>query len=149
MLYKTDEHSNLFNASLYNILTRVSDLNVIVSVAGIASLKSRDTLSTGLQGSLPNNQWQLEVENWYGATLADLQRFTVEYATGPIDPALLPILQRPQTESERQLCHSVVSISPFSLFKFKRRFCIRRSTDTMRYYRKFGVTLSLRIVFLA
>jgi hypothetical protein len=117
-LWQTDEHKALFNASVYNILTDVSDLRDIAAVAGIASLKAREILQDGLQGPLPNNQWQREVENWYGATLAQLQRTTVKYATGPTEPALLQILERPQTEGERRLCRSVVS-SPFP-FPFPR-----------------------------
>ena len=112
-LWQIDEQRNLFGPLLDNILPHVSDVRAIVSVAGIASLKARDKLYNGFQGSLPNNQWQLEVENWYGATLADLQRLTVEYASGPIEPALLQILKRPQTKNEHQLCHSVVSIFIF------------------------------------
>lgn len=121
-LWQIDGQRNLFDAFLNNVVNRISDLNSIVSVAGIASLKARDSLSNGVQGSLPNNQWQLEVENWYGAILADHQRLTVEYATGPSESALLQILKRPQTEGERQLCHSVVSISTIFFFKIERHF---------------------------
>lgn len=122
-LWRTDGHGDLFNTSIFNILPSVADLRGVVSVAGIASLKARDTLQDGLQGPLPNNQWQLEVENWYGATLADLQRMTVEYATGPTEPALLQVLERPQTEGERRLCHSVVSsLSPLFFPRLKDAF---------------------------
>lgn len=121
-LWQTDGQRSIFDAWLKNIWFSVSSISSITSVAGIASLKARDSLAFGLQGSLPNNQWQLEVENWYGASLADLQKWTVEYATGPIEPALLQILKRPQTEGEHQLCQNVVSVSTFSLFRIKRRF---------------------------
>jgi hypothetical protein len=122
-LWQTDEQKALFNASVYNILDAIGDLEDIVAVAGIASLKARELLQSGLQGSLPNNQWQREVENWYGATLAELQRQTVNYATGPTEPALLQVLERPQTEGERRLCRSVVSSpSPFPFPRLKDAF---------------------------
>ena len=92
---------------------------MLISAVGITSLKAREKLFSGIQGPLPNNQWQIEVENWYSTTLADLQRLTIEYAAGPADPALLQVLERPQTETERQLCHSVVSIFIPFLSKLK------------------------------
>lgn len=114
-LWQTDGQRDLFNAFINGIFLDISDLRETVSVAGIASLTARESLQDGLQGPLPDKQWQLEVENWYGATLADMQRATVEYATGPIDPALLQFVERPQTKSERQLCDNVVTLSLSSL----------------------------------
>lgn len=71
-LWRTDEQRALFNASVYNILTNVDDLRGIISTAGIASLNARYLLADGVQGSLPTDQWQVEVGNWYAATLAKL-----------------------------------------------------------------------------
>lgn len=121
-LWQIHDHRSLLDVWLEDVMIFAVDVHNIVSVAGIASLKARDTLSGGLQGPLLNNQWQVEVENWYGAILAGFQKRTVDYATGPTEPALLQILQRPRTESERQFCQNVVSVFFFILFIVERLF---------------------------
>jgi hypothetical protein len=37
------------------------------------------------QAALPNNQWTIEVSSWFGISLVALQRFVVDYASGPSD----------------------------------------------------------------
>ena len=120
-LWSTDEQKGFFDAWLNNVWIEVSDISIVIFIAGIAFLKTRDTLANGFQSLLFNNQWQLEVENWYDAILIDLQRLTVQYATDSIDSVLLQIMVQSQTGGEHQLCHSVVSISAFLLFSFERR----------------------------
>jgi hypothetical protein len=113
-LWRTDEQREFFNTSSNQILKVASGLVEIVSMTGISSLTARQGLANGMQGPLPSNQWQLEVENWFGATMADLQRATLEHVTGPTEPAMLQFLERPQTHQERLVCRSLVSSpSPF------------------------------------
>lgn len=64
------------------------DPTSFVASIGITSLTSRYGLAAGIQGPLPDNQWQLDVEHWFKGSLAQLQQDTVEYATGPPDPAI-------------------------------------------------------------
>lgn len=116
-LWRTNEQRKIFNISSNAILSDADGLYEMVSVTGISSLIARHSLFVGVQDQLPNNQWQLEVENWYGATLADLQRTTVEYVTGPNDPVIFRYLQRPQTGEEHLMCRSLVSS-----FSFQSRF---------------------------
>lgn len=123
-VWQTDEQRHFFNASFNKILYAGTDISTLVSVAGITSLKARDKLFSDIQGPLPNNQWQVEVENWYDATLADLQRLTVEYATDFVERILLQLLRRSHTENEHQLCHNVVSIFNFFFFKVETSFLI-------------------------
>lgn len=108
-LWRTNKQREFFNISSDSILKDAGDLHDIVMYMGISSLIARRGLTRGFQGSLPNNQWQLEVENWFTTTLADLQRVTVEYATGPTDPAVFPLLKRAQTDQEQLMCRSLVS----------------------------------------
>lgn len=121
-VWQTDEQRNFFNASFNNILFGISDTSYLVAAAGITTLKTRDNLFFGIQNPLSHNQWQLKIENWYDATLTNLQKLRVEYATVLTKSALLQVLERPQTENERQLCHNVVSIFTFSLSKLKYLF---------------------------
>ena len=112
--WQTVEQREFFNASS-NQIFHADGLLEIVTVAGISSLTAREVLQAGRQGPLPSHQWQLEVENWFGATLADLQRVMVEYVTGPTDPAMFPLMERTMTENARRVCRSLVSShSPFT-----------------------------------
>jgi hypothetical protein len=79
-------------------------IDTTVSIIGTAALQSRSTLIGGMQWFIPDNQWELEVENLFKVTLASLQRSVVDQAMGPADPALLPILRRPNTPEEQKVC---------------------------------------------
>lgn len=45
----------------------------VVKMRGSQSLTSKISLLHGIQGSLPDNQWQLDVQNWFETSLAYLQ----------------------------------------------------------------------------
>ncbi|KAI0469235.1 hypothetical protein F4859DRAFT_505535 [Xylaria cf. heliscus] len=83
-----------------------ADIRTIVRQIGIASLTARFGLQSTVQGPLPNNQWQKEVQNWFYASLSTLQRLFVDVAAGPIDSRLDPWLSRPNSTEEDFLCHS-------------------------------------------
>ena len=53
------------------------------SVTSEASLQAYNSLFQDSQGSLPNNQWQIEVTSWFNIALAKLQANVVQYASGP------------------------------------------------------------------
>ena len=117
-LWRTDKQREFFNTSSSSILSGAGGLVEIVQFTGISSLISRHGLVNGYQVSLPSNQWQLEVENWFGTTMADLQRATIEYVTGPADPAMFRLLNRPKTDEEHLLCRSLVSCFFLIFFVF-------------------------------
>lgn len=129
-LWQTEEQRRFFNAASTQIVNNAGGLTEIVTFTGITSLLARHSLANSMQGPLPSNQWQLEVENWFGATMADLQRAAVEYATGSIDQELSRFLKKPQTYEEHLLCRSLVShfflsplsFSPFSISEKEARF---------------------------
>lgn len=126
-LWQTDKQREFFNTSSNSILRAAGGLIEIVGLTGISSLLARHGLVNGIQGPIPSNQWQLEAENWFGATMADLQRVTVEYVTGPTDPAMFRFLDRPQAEEEHLMCRSLVSclflfLFLISLSPFQSRF---------------------------
>ncbi|KAL0259681.1 hypothetical protein SLS55_005418 [Diplodia seriata] len=79
---------------------------VIASDLGASALTSRYGLELGCQGPLPANQWQLEMEHWFKAELARLQANFVEYATGPLDPAMRQWLVPQQSAADRYFCHN-------------------------------------------
>jgi hypothetical protein len=98
---------NLFiNASEYTGRT-VSD---VVTVGGPLALLAHYTLDSlaGVQVHLPDDQWQLEVSDWFNTILALVQRWTVDVVVGYTDPALKDFIVRPSSEDQRRGCRSQV-----------------------------------------
>ena len=93
-----------FNWSTLTIENTAPGIDTILAIIGTAVLQSRSTLSAGIQSFIPDNQWELEVESLFKVTLASLQKLVVDQATGPADPALLPILTRPNTTEQQKVC---------------------------------------------
>ncbi|KAK7709700.1 hypothetical protein SLS57_008605 [Botryosphaeria dothidea] len=71
---------------------------------GIASLTSRYSLQGSMQGPLPDNQWQLDLEHWFTGALSLLQSRAVEYATGPSEPAMQKWIIPPKDDAQRYFC---------------------------------------------
>jgi hypothetical protein len=60
-----------------------------VTGRGASALKAQSTVFGGAgllqMAPLPNNQWQVELSNWFAVCLATLQQYLVEKASGPTD----------------------------------------------------------------
>ncbi|OIW34366.1 hypothetical protein CONLIGDRAFT_688166 [Coniochaeta ligniaria NRRL 30616] len=85
------------------------------------ALLSRKTLIQGMQGPLPDNQWQLEVEFWHNTIVALWQLLFVEAVRGPPSGGIYDTWSsEPETDMERLLCRSQKirnsNYSSFSLF---------------------------------
>lgn len=115
-LWQTESQKALFNWSASAIMWTSMSMPRPLKTLGKSSLLSRYSLSNGIQGSLPDNQWQKEVEHWFTVILADLQRVVVEAATGPMDIAINPFLVRSQISEEHLRCRSQVSSIFYLLF---------------------------------
>ncbi len=74
-----------------------------------AALEARYAMMNGLQGPLPPNQWQREIEGWFKTTLAHAQRAVLELAMGPLDPKQTARWCRRRRLKSRLLCRSQVS----------------------------------------
>lgn len=111
-LWDNDRQRALFNWTASAILQNSMAFNDVITDLGVTALTARTKMSANLQGPLPDNQWQLEVEHWFTSALADLQRMAIELATGPFDQKLTPFLQRPQIAEEQLLCRSQVNLVP-------------------------------------
>ena len=81
-------------------------LEDVIKLLGTSSLLARNSKFRSIQGFLPSDQWILEVENWNEIILADMQRLALEFATGPSDPVVLPILIPPNGSYQEHLCHN-------------------------------------------
>ncbi|KAI0185692.1 hypothetical protein EV127DRAFT_502343 [Xylaria flabelliformis] len=100
-----------------------SRLDPAVTTLGSHSLASERSLTAGIQGPLPDDQWQLDVGNWWNISLSLLQASLVDTANGPVEPALERIKmnatnvgQKPLCENQKILSTSYISFSLFGLY---------------------------------
>lgn len=59
------------------------NINDVIASLRISALTSRFNLGEAIQGYLPDNQWQLDVEYWHNISLAALQGNMIDQAVGP------------------------------------------------------------------
>lgn len=59
--------------------------DVIVNFLGSQALTSKQSLSSGVQAPIPDNQWQLDVEYWFAVSLASLQQRFIDTVAGLSD----------------------------------------------------------------
>lgn len=79
---------------------------------GSESLLARQSLNQGIQGLLPDDQWQREMTAWWATALAGLQAFFVETAAGVNYPGLEEYRGYEPVESyEKNMCTNQASLS--------------------------------------
>ena len=78
----------------------------------LASSYIQDNLSPGL----PNDQWELEVKNWFATSLTALQLFTAQYVTGYEQPSLNKYVTAPSKENKWMCTNQMVQRDRFSSF---------------------------------
>ncbi|KAN0073231.1 hypothetical protein V8E54_008451 [Elaphomyces granulatus] len=114
-LWQDPTQQAYFNWSTFFIGNVISpSIPTIVNTIGPGVLQSRSTLFLGRQPFIPDNQWELDMENFFKVMLASLQRLVVDQATGPADPALLPTVAQPNI-TEQQKADSYTSINLLGL----------------------------------
>ncbi len=86
--------------------------NIPLRVLGVQVLTARNQHNGPLIGSLPDKQWQLEVQHWHATAMAHLQGQFLESIVGPTNPKLTPLVRRPNTTVEKQLCAN--QVRPFT-----------------------------------
>lgn len=85
-------------------------ISEVIYALSSQSLTARNSLMGNMQGPIPDNQWQLEVQHWHETSLALMQASFVETATGPNDPKVHEYVTKPQNAQEVQFCGSQVCI---------------------------------------
>jgi hypothetical protein len=108
----------------------------IIDTLGAQALRARAGVRNGLQGPLPTNQWQTEVEHWFNTTLASLQQSFVNLARGPDDDSVLEWLVRPANSSTREAgyCKDQVRDDIHTFYVEQHRHCVEYlSTDCPLY----------------
>lgn len=84
------------------------------------ALLSTQSLSSGYQGAaLPDNQWQLEVTNWFAICLAYMQQTLLETVSGAASTGSALTLNSPDTAAAKMLCQSQkIRTTKYSSFSF-------------------------------
>lgn len=85
-----------------------ASINNIITDLGPDALTSLKYLSSGIMGSLPTDQWRLDVRYWWATFLASLQAAVVNAAHGPTDPALDPYKVLPFNSHAGDMCNNQV-----------------------------------------
>jgi hypothetical protein len=107
-------------------LNMAPSIETIVDRLGVSALTSRYTLNYGIQGPLPTNQWQTEIQHLHSTSLAALQRMTVEQASGPNDRSVKRFFIPPDNDMERKArCQQVRGFSNYKV----RTQMVRRPTQ--------------------
>jgi hypothetical protein len=77
-----------------------------VSGRGSGALKAQNTVFTLTQiAQLPDNQWQIELDSWFGISLASLQQYLYEKAVGPTGVTEVGgTVNMPQDATGRAIC---------------------------------------------
>lgn len=89
-----------------------------VNFRGSNAFRASDTLSAqgSYQVGLPDNQWTIEIANWFAVSMAKLQQQVVEFATGPLYTNNdLEFIPGPPNACGRQKIHSTAGYISFSV----------------------------------
>lgn len=90
-----------------------TELSGVIHDLGPTALLARQSLSSDLQGPVPLDQWQREVEHWQATTMAKLQKIAVEFATGPSDASIEQYVMKPSPSDKAasDVCRNQVRAS--------------------------------------
>lgn len=112
----TTSQEALFLYSIRAIYQAPRVLDDIIGQLGSKALRSERTLINGYQVSLPSNQWQIDVTNWFEVGHAAMQAAYLEMAYGTANPDLLRAYVNFTTPELNSLCNS--QVHDFEIFSF-------------------------------
>lgn len=93
----------------YDVLTSPSQLLAdVIAKLHSSALLARYSMSANLQGPLPDNQWQLEVQFWFATIMAQVQQAFIRAAMGPSSPDLDVFSTPPESDASKELCRNQV-----------------------------------------
>ena len=110
------------NATIHRLVNILPWINTYFSVnsRGATALKALDNYEWAdkIQLPLPDNQWQIEVDGWFGVGMAKLQQLVTEYATGPPSLPLGAQFVKASTPADMEMCNSQIVRSPNGTISF-------------------------------
>ncbi|KAF2737471.1 hypothetical protein EJ04DRAFT_550620 [Polyplosphaeria fusca] len=104
-LYNSKSQKTGFQWAIDIIRLGFFSISGIVDALGISALVARQGLAANMQGPLPSNQWQIEVEHWVGASMASIQGSFVETGNGPA-PLYQQFRRAPNETAEKNMCEN-------------------------------------------
>lgn len=90
-------------------------LDTALQYLGARSLTSQTRLYGGVQWSLPDDQWKLDVVNWWSTLLSSIQASFINTVLGPSDAVFQSIRLPPLNGNEVSMCASQVTISLYMI----------------------------------
>ena len=102
-IFANSPNHDRFLWNLYAIVNNAGFREIVTALKEGALLAS-DYSNTLGQFGLPDNQWELELQHWFGIMLAALQGSILEQATGPSIPEATSFHSPPVTAGERAAC---------------------------------------------
>ncbi|KAF3765644.1 hypothetical protein M406DRAFT_227270, partial [Cryphonectria parasitica EP155] len=87
-----------------NLLTNM--LQGMLEAAQVNALLAAQSVDDGYQESLPDNQWQLEVTNWFAISLAFMQQAIVETASGSAAQEAELVSEKPTSAATTAMCRN-------------------------------------------
>jgi hypothetical protein len=93
----------------------------LVPALGSGYLLAQEFFNGGLSSALPDNQWIMEFQNFFGIMLAQMQQSLIEFVAGPNDPRFDKYIQPPPANRMWMCTAQVVSRSgylSFAVFPF-------------------------------
>ncbi|KAF2143129.1 uncharacterized protein K452DRAFT_357536 [Aplosporella prunicola CBS 121167] len=106
LFWANKKHGIIFNWIALIVSGSSTVLTDVPLSLGESSLNARTKVTTGQSGPLPDNQWQIEVENWHAASLVALQGQIADTAKGLSNMDIEPWWLSPSNNVERNLCTS-------------------------------------------
>ncbi|KAM7218392.1 hypothetical protein V8F06_006156 [Rhypophila decipiens] len=105
----------------FNVMISPEDtIHHAISTLHATALKSRFSITRQVQGPLPDNQWQIEVEHMFSTLLASTQQSFVHAAAVPNTPGLDDFVVGPMSAESEELCRNQkvqsTAYASFSLF---------------------------------
>lgn len=93
----------------YLVLFRMAtDVDIMLWNLGSKALMSKQSLFDGIMGSLPDDQWQLDVKYWWATRLAGIQAAFVNTVFDTRNARLDEFLIRPYNSYMREMCNNQV-----------------------------------------
>ncbi|KAJ3577208.1 hypothetical protein NPX13_g3357 [Xylaria arbuscula] len=122
-LYASDEEASRYLWMLMALASYPKRMVETTDLLGSQSLASRRSLAYGIQGPLPNDQWKVDVSNWWNISLAALQASMVDAASGISDPAMVRFKFNATNPGQKTICrnqkilsNSYTNMSLFGLY---------------------------------
>ncbi|KAL1641683.1 hypothetical protein SLS58_005961 [Diplodia intermedia] len=94
---------NWLSLLIENLMPPMSNL---VGTLGVSALTARFRVGSALQGPIPDDQWQLEVQHWFSTCMAALQDAFVAGAAGAPYEELRPFFAPPANPQARNICRN-------------------------------------------